>query len=49
MFVNRHEKRNIERKHVRLMNRQLLENETPHEDSDDCPTIEGAQEVFKGI
>ncbi len=49
MFLNRHEKRSIERKYLRMMNRQLLENEAPHEDSDDCPTIEGAHEVLAPI
>ncbi len=49
MFTNRHDRRSIQRKNLRMMNRQLLENETPREDSEDCPTIEGAHEVLAPI
>ncbi len=47
MFTNRHERRSLERKNIRLMNRELLEDETPHEDIDDCPTIEEAHDVYE--
>ncbi len=30
-----------------MMRRQLLECQTPHENIDNCPTIEGTREVFE--
>ncbi len=45
MYHNRNVKQSLQRKHSRMMRRQLLECETPHENIDDCTTIEGTRDV----